>query len=253
MSISEKTRKILWGRSGNRCSICKIELVIEGTTQDSPSVIGEECHIISGQVNGPRYKSNYDKELIDSFENLILLCSVHHKMIDDQQETYTEHILKQMRENHEQWVAKRLSEQIDKIEPPRIRRVEENIPEVLPRLINGKDIISIIDGAMGYQFDHDVLSNENHIELISGFFQYIQDLGDLFNEFEAGERVRQSYELTKQIIELKDNNYFVFGAREVRIREGGRGEPTNFPIAIIYIRHKNNTEILKISIDESEK
>ncbi|RRJ67789.1 HNH endonuclease [Paenibacillus oralis] len=78
---------MLWGRSGNRCSICKIELVIEATTQDAPSVIGEECHIISGQVNGPRYNSNYDKELIDSYENLILLCSVHHKMIDDQQET----------------------------------------------------------------------------------------------------------------------------------------------------------------------
>lgn len=54
------------GRSGNICSICEIELVIEATTHDSPSVIGEERHIISGQVNGPRYISKYDKEIIDS-------------------------------------------------------------------------------------------------------------------------------------------------------------------------------------------
>ncbi|MFD0675606.1 MULTISPECIES: HNH endonuclease [unclassified Paenibacillus] len=162
MSISDKTRKILWGRSGNRCTICKIELVVEATIKNDPSVIGEECHVISGQANGPRYNSEFDKEIIDSYDNLILLCRVHHKMIDDQQETYTEHILKQMKDNHEKWVAKRLDEQTTKFEPMRIRRIQENIPDVLSRLISGKDIISIIDGALGYQFDHDESTNENH-------------------------------------------------------------------------------------------
>lgn len=98
MSISDKTRKMLWGRSGNRCSICKIELVVEATTKDDPSIIGEECHIISGQVNGPRYNTELNKNNIDTYDNLILLCRVHHKMIDDQQETYTEHVLKQMKD-----------------------------------------------------------------------------------------------------------------------------------------------------------
>ncbi|OIA98719.1 hypothetical protein AK95_16290 [Paenibacillus sp. LC231] len=253
MSISDKTRKMLWGRSGNRCSICKIELVVDATILDDPSIIGEECHIISGKVNGPRYNSEFDKEIIDSYDNLILLCRVHHRMIDDQQDTYTEYILKQMKVNHEKWVTKRLDEEIIDIKPMRIKRVEENIPDVLLRLNSGKDIISIIDGALGYQFDHDESMNENHIDIISGFFQYIQDLGDLLSEFESGERIKHGFELTKQINKLMDYDYFVFGAREVRILEGGRGDPGNFPIAIIYIRHKDNLEIQKISLDGSEK
>ncbi|WP_149093866.1 HNH endonuclease signature motif containing protein [Paenibacillus terrae] len=253
MSISDKTRKMLWGKSGNRCSICKIELVVEAIKQDVPSVIGEECHIISGQTNGPRYDSNFNKEMIDSYDNLILLCRVHHKMIDDQKETYTADILKQMKSNHEKWVSTRLGEQEKKFEPMKIRRIEENIPDVLPQIFNGKDIISIIDGALGYQFDHDELQSEKHLELISGFFQYIQDLGDLLSEFESGERVKHSYELTRQINELKKHDYYVFGAREVRILEGGRGEPINFPIAIINTRHKDSSEILKINLDKRKE
>ena len=94
MSISDKTRKILWGMSGNRCAICKIKLVIDATDEDSESVVGDECHIISGAPAGPRYSSSFPLEKIDQEENLILLCKVHHKMIDDQHETYTGEIVK---------------------------------------------------------------------------------------------------------------------------------------------------------------
>jgi hypothetical protein len=41
MAISDKTRKSLWAKSGNRCSICKIELFSE---KDADVFnIGEEC------------------------------------------------------------------------------------------------------------------------------------------------------------------------------------------------------------------
>jgi hypothetical protein len=46
MGISDRTRKILWGRSGNRCALCRRELVEEGTAVDAESVVGDECHII---------------------------------------------------------------------------------------------------------------------------------------------------------------------------------------------------------------
>jgi predicted restriction endonuclease len=108
MSISDKTRKILWGRSGNRCSICKLELIIDENEKDDSSVVGEECHIISGQKNGPRHDRNRPKDEIDTYDNLILLCRIHHKMIDDQPETFTEDIIKQIKVNHELWVSKSL-------------------------------------------------------------------------------------------------------------------------------------------------
>ena len=47
MAINDKTRKVLWGRSGNRCAICRRELVLDATTVDDVSVVGEECHIVS--------------------------------------------------------------------------------------------------------------------------------------------------------------------------------------------------------------
>ncbi len=94
MPISDKTRKILWGRSGNRCAVCRLELVVDRTSADDESVVGEECHIISEKGRGPRNDPAFPADQIDKPENLILLCCVHHKMIDDQYETYTVELLK---------------------------------------------------------------------------------------------------------------------------------------------------------------
>ena len=73
MAITDKTRKIFWGRSGNRCAICRRELVIDATSADDESVVGEECHIVSGKGQGPRYNSSVSEERIDDPENLLLL------------------------------------------------------------------------------------------------------------------------------------------------------------------------------------
>jgi hypothetical protein len=254
MAISDKVRKILWGKSGSRCAFCKHELVIDATSKDDQSVVGDECHIVSRQANGPRYRRDFPTEKLDSYDNLILLCRIHHKMVDDQHETFTEDILKQLKENHERWVADRLNNENQTEEKPlRIRRVQGNIPEVLPRITSGKEIINIIDNAMGYEFDHDEPENEEEVELISGFFQYIQDLGYLLDDFESGERVRHGFEISNLIRELSDHNYYVFGTREIRIVEGGKGAPSNFPIAIIYLKQKDNKTILKFDLAELEK
>ena len=95
MTITDKTRKLLWGHSGNRCVICGQELTFSATSTDNVAIVGDECHIISGEANGPRYDASYAVGRIDSYENLILLCRVHHKMVDDQSNTYTAEVLRQ--------------------------------------------------------------------------------------------------------------------------------------------------------------
>ena len=65
MAISDKTRKVLWGRSANRCAICRQELVVDATAYDNESVVGEECHIVSAQINGPRYDPTFLKQALD--------------------------------------------------------------------------------------------------------------------------------------------------------------------------------------------
>ncbi len=88
MTISDKTRKLLWGRSGNRCAYCRRELVMTAT-KDNDAIVGDECHIHARQKGGSRSNSSMSIEELDDYENLILLCKVHHKMVDDQPNTYT--------------------------------------------------------------------------------------------------------------------------------------------------------------------
>jgi len=58
MSITLKTHKMLWGRSGNRCAMpdCRKELVMDATETDDESLIGEECHIIAESPRRPQRK-----------------------------------------------------------------------------------------------------------------------------------------------------------------------------------------------------
>jgi hypothetical protein len=105
MTVSDKTRKLLWGRSVSRCAFCRSEVIMDATSEDDESVVGDECHIVSGKPKGPRYDSEFPVDEIDSYTNLILLCRVHHKMIDDQSETFSADILRKLKENHEKWVA----------------------------------------------------------------------------------------------------------------------------------------------------
>jgi len=104
MSISEKTRKTIWARSGNRCAFCRTQLVLEKDPYDDihPN-IGEECHLISKQSNGPRHITDDNLEY-DGPDNLILLCRNHHKMIDEQKDKYSVQDIKIIKEEHENWV-----------------------------------------------------------------------------------------------------------------------------------------------------
>ncbi len=107
MSISDKDRKQLWAKSGNRCAICKEELFHANETGVGIN-IGEECHIISSTPGGPRYDANYGK--YDTYQNLILLCCKHHKEIDDKNNivNYPPQKLHDIKLQHEEWVSERL-------------------------------------------------------------------------------------------------------------------------------------------------
>ncbi len=112
MSISLKTHKMLWGRSGMTCAFpdCKKELVADESETDDASLIGEEAHIVGKKEESPRGKSELPFEQRDKFDNLILLCSIHHKIIDDQENTYTVEILENYKREHLHWVRNNLKQ-----------------------------------------------------------------------------------------------------------------------------------------------
>jgi hypothetical protein len=109
--IGIKTHKMLWGRSGNICAFpgCKKVLVEDETESDDPSVIGEEAHIVAQKENGRRGKSDLPLDQRDKYDNLILLCSIHHKIVDDQELEYSVEKLHKFKADHERWVKENLS------------------------------------------------------------------------------------------------------------------------------------------------
>lgn len=105
MTISLSTRKMLWGRSGNKCAFpdCKSELIMEDITINDSTIIGEECHIVGEKLTSPRGNHGLPLEDRGNYSNLILLCHNHHKIIDDQVNTYTVEILNKIKSEHEEW------------------------------------------------------------------------------------------------------------------------------------------------------
>lgn len=56
---------------------------------------------------GPRYDPELPRRQVDGCFNLLLLCKVHHKLVDDQELTSTADLLRNPKSNHERWVAER--------------------------------------------------------------------------------------------------------------------------------------------------
>ncbi len=117
--VSLLNRTTLWGRAANRCSFpdCGIELTDNSLSSGIVS-IGEVAHIISGQKGGPRYVSDYNSDLINSYENLILLCRNHHKLIDSDVSKFSAEELRKMKSDHEKLVIEKF--QVDDVKQKNI-------------------------------------------------------------------------------------------------------------------------------------
>tara|TARA_R110002049_G_scaffold300015_1_gene490553 strand:+ start:6140 stop:7414 length:1275 start_codon:yes stop_codon:yes gene_type:complete len=111
MAIKSRTKLILWTRSGSRCAFpsCQKKLYEEANDDDPDVILGEMAHIVGQGGDGPRHDKTIPGGEIDGYENLIVLCSEHHTIIDRQENTYTVDRLVQMRKDHERWVDSRLS------------------------------------------------------------------------------------------------------------------------------------------------
>lgn len=95
---SDATIKRLFGVSGNQCAFpgCANPLV------DGPSatVTGEICHIRAHRPGGPRFDPEQPAAERHAFENLLLMCPIHHKVIDSVPETYPVVYLQDVKANH---------------------------------------------------------------------------------------------------------------------------------------------------------
>jgi hypothetical protein len=96
---SRPTVKKLFAFSGNLCAFpkCKTPVVYPG----SDSIVCEVCHIKGEKSTAARWDPNQSDEDRHGFDNLILLCGVHHKVVDDDEDAYTVERLRKMKRDHE--------------------------------------------------------------------------------------------------------------------------------------------------------
>jgi hypothetical protein len=94
---SEAIVKRLYAVSGNRCAFpkCDAPLVHEG------KVTGRICHIQGATRGSARYNEKQSDEDRHGFQNLILMCPLHHDVIDADEVAYTVDRLCQLKADHE--------------------------------------------------------------------------------------------------------------------------------------------------------
>lgn len=77
-----------------------------------PQCLGEIAHIEAENEGGPRFNPSMTSEQRNAVDNLILLCPNHHTEIDLDLHRYSVQRLRDLRDNHLQWVDRNLSENI---------------------------------------------------------------------------------------------------------------------------------------------
>jgi len=86
-NYSDRTIKLLFGRATS-CAYpdCSQPLIFEN--RGRLTVGAQIAHIRSEAANGPRFDPTYPQQLVDQEENLILLCGLHHKPVDEHASIY---------------------------------------------------------------------------------------------------------------------------------------------------------------------
>ena len=96
---TKQTIKKLFALSGNLCAYpgCSLPMV-----ESSGTVTGQICHIHAQNEGGPRFKKSLSEKELHAFENLILMCGHHHKVIDAEEHIYTAESLRDLKQIHEE-------------------------------------------------------------------------------------------------------------------------------------------------------
>lgn len=143
---SDTTIKMLCAKSAGRCQFdgCN-EFLFEDPVTLKRGNFSNVAHIIASSPNGSRGDEELSHGLSDEMDNLILLCPKHHKLVDDDPDTFSADYLREMK-NKQETAVEELCQQIG-------RPASEIITLASP--IKGK-----VDVSVNYRQAIDAISNE---------------------------------------------------------------------------------------------
>jgi len=239
MAISNKTRKILWGRSGNRCAFCQHLLVLDSSELNEESIVADEAHIVSRRKNGPRSHV----EIIcdhDDYLNLILLCKIHHKLIDDQPETYRHETLILIKAVHEAWVEQTLSK----------AKYGETYDtnKFLRRINDAKYLTTLFFGSLSFSYDYDPFKPAEAETVGSIFLDSISEYHDMWDELGIGQRIETERAFDLWIKELEAFGYWTFAGLDPDPHDAEGNPLKNWKSFVVIIRKSDNPEIRHVKL-----
>lgn len=106
--LADQTK--LFARSGNICAFpeCGRVLVTLAADDGRPVLLGEIAHIVAESPNGPRGESSLSMDERNRYKNILVLCNVHHQLVDAAPHAYPVERLRSMKADHEQMIEHKL-------------------------------------------------------------------------------------------------------------------------------------------------
>jgi len=147
--------------------------------------------------------------------------------------------------NHEKWVQTTINNEINS--------QKKSQPIFLTRIISGKELLNIISNSHGYRTDYDEIENKEDSEYIGGVLQNLVDYGDISGMVETFDSVKIGFELNKFLKDLDEKGYNLFGEKGIKQTKFSNGETDKWSIATIVIKKKDNSEILKVDLNEKDQ
>src|SRR5437762_2325182 len=93
-----KTVKRLFATSGNQCAYPNCEVPVDDP--HTGAILVDICHIKGQKPGAARYDPSQTAEERHGFDNLLLLCKNHHKVVDDAPGAFSVEYLQKLKREH---------------------------------------------------------------------------------------------------------------------------------------------------------
>ncbi|MEA2551974.1 MAG: hypothetical protein QOJ65_150 [Fimbriimonadaceae bacterium] len=114
--------------------------------------------------------------------------------------------------------------------------------EKAPVILSGVDLLAVIIGAHACTFTHDPLIDPEHLELLAGFLQDLEDWAEIGEDLRQGDRVRAAHSLQETLKELVAVGYVVIGKRSPTLYKMS-GVEAMLDVAFVCVRRREWVEL----------
>lgn len=201
---------------------------------------------------GPRAKEPLAGNT-NGYDNLILLCSKHHKQVDDQPNYFTSDRLQEIKRKHEEWNAS-----LDQPGPRPIKLVPDPShpdPKLLKVITSGNALWSMIEASKVFAHSRPDHVPDGDEELIIDFLDSVREWGDISPELESlREKHEAAKSLNEQIRGLADAGYVV-GAklRHMLMTGGAFDEPWPWPMLVVEVQPTALARLQRLDDDDQQR